>query len=266
MPAALIGVTAVRQHLALNHSMGQDVSLLNNAIPELLAGLGCAPLLLPPALEGLDLQALMAVIDGLVLSPGQDIAASAYGQLAEVEYLASAAGTGEPFRRPLPLRPDPRRDALEIALYRAAVARGIPVLGVCRGMQLINVAEGGTLWQELPRNSTVQHEIDADGWIHHHLASVVAGSRLSTIVAGERILVSSLHHQGVRVLAPSLAANAIADDGLVEGLELRDARFVIGMQGHVERSLINQPGNVALWRAFAAEAVHQRNHHARQLR
>lgn len=253
----IIAVSTSRQHISLNYSASQDLTFSNNSVINILVSLGCIPLLIPNALAASDCHDVLSHIDGLVLSSGQDIAPEQYGQQGVVEYDSRFAGTGEAYRRPLILRPDPDRDRLEIALYRGAVARAIPVVGLCRGMQLINVAEGGTLHQEVPDNKGTRHQIDRDGWMHCHDLDIVPGTRLHHIVQDRRINISSVHHQGIDRLAPGLIANSHAGDGLIEGIEKMDG-FVIGLQGHFERSLENQPANIKVWNAFAHHAFERK--------
>lgn len=255
-PIILLSTSSDR--LALNHSAGQDVSFVSNAYVDLLVGLGCLPVLVPNGLGDGDVAALLACASGLVLSSGQDIMASQYGQTAKVVYEAGVSGLGQPYRRPSAWMPNPQRDHLESALYRGAVSRALPVLGVCRGMQLINVAEGGTLLQELVENGSVRHGIDADGWINYHDIDILPGTRLHEITDSRCISMSTVHHQGIDVLAPSLVANAYSRDGLIEGLERPGNSFVLGLQGHIEKTLENLPAHLMIWRSFANHATTSR--------
>jgi len=129
----------------------------------------------------------------------------------------------------------PRRDELEQEAFEHCVGEGKPVLGVCRGMQFVNVALGGTMLQDL-RITTVDHEQDGER-SRFHTVDVVPCTRTAAIVGGERtVRVNSRHHQGLRAehVAPDLRVSAVAPDGVVEGVEAADGRFVVGVQFHPE--------------------------------
>lgn len=184
-------------------------------------------------------EAVMARVDGLVLSGGADIAPEVYGETAR-----EAAWRG-----------DFARDALELALYRCAVRAAKPVLGVCRGAQLIGVAEGGSLWQDLPsmRPDSLEHRsqdlYDALG----HGLEIDEGARfLSALFDGEEARVNSVHHQGLRAEPASLRVLARAPDGLAESYVRRDA-WVLAVQWHPEW-MQSRASQRRLFEAFVAAA------------
>ena len=181
---------------------------------------GGLPVILPvlPGTEAAQLERL----DGVLLSGGVDVDPEHFGADHE-------AGLGEV---------DPERDAFELELYRLTRERQIPVLAVCRGFQVVNVAEGGTLHQHLPATTGVwaDHAQTAKPPVLSHRVRLAGGSRLSHAleIAGfgpETLRVNSYHHQGIRDVAPGLTVNAWAPDGLVEGLE---GPGVIALQWHPE--------------------------------
>jgi putative glutamine amidotransferase len=185
---------------------------------------GGLPVILPvlPGTETAQLEHL----DGVLLSGGVDVDPEHFGADHE-------AGLGEV---------DPERDAFELELYRltrnSARERSIPVLAVCRGFQLVNVAEGGTLHQHLPGTTGVwaDHAQTAKPPVLSHRVRIAGGSRLSNALeaAGfgpETMRVNSYHHQGIKDVAPGLTVNAWAPDGLVEGLE---GHGVLAVQWHPE--------------------------------
>jgi putative glutamine amidotransferase len=181
---------------------------------------GGLPVILPvlPGTEGTQLEHL----DGVLLSGGVDVDPEHFGADHE-------AGLGEV---------DPERDAFELELYRLTRERKIPVLAVCRGFQVVNVAEGGTLHQHLPATTGVwaDHAQTAKPPVLSHRVRIAGGSRLSNALeaAGfgpETLRVNSYHHQGVKDVAPGLTVNAWAPDGLVEGLEGPD---LLALQWHPE--------------------------------
>ena len=182
---------------------------------------------------------MLASMDGLLLSGGADIEPSRYGQ---------------PNRGSLDIEPD--RDALEAAAWAAARARSLPVLGICRGFQAINVFSGGSLLQDVSGHAGA-------AWGHGpaktHPTRLVPGTRLARILSPARVVgateVNTYHHQGVRAtdLAPGLVANAWAASpagDLVEGVEAGDGRFLFGVQCHPERQE-STPGEFErLWAVF----------------
>jgi putative glutamine amidotransferase len=159
---------------------------------------------------------LLARLDGLVLAGGVDVEPRQYGGPAH----------------PKVQQPRPDRDALEIGLARLSEQADVPVLGVCRGMQVMAVAAGGSLEQHLPdRLEHVEHS-PAPGTFGWHPVSTAPGSRVADLL-GERVEVPSYHHQGV-LTHPGLVPTAWSEDGIVEALEAPGARFRLGVQWHPE--------------------------------
>ncbi|MCG8417212.1 MAG: gamma-glutamyl-gamma-aminobutyrate hydrolase family protein [Proteobacteria bacterium] len=255
MSRPLIATTTVSANANVQFASRQQLTVLNNTVIQRVVDLDCVPLLVPNLVAPEHLGSLADVMDGLLLSAGCDVDPASYGAQPQVTYGRGVDGFGRPFHRPDSLRPDPARDAVEIALYRAAKARRVPVLGLCRGMHIINVAEGGTLHQELPESSTIAHELDDDGWINYHELRIEPGTRCAQIVETERYFVSSIHHQAISKLGPELRVAGTAEDGIVELIEHRDDQlFIIGVQGHIEKSTKNLRKLQNLWRAFSSRA------------
>lgn len=153
---------------------------------------------------------------------------------------------------------DPVRDAFELALYRAARARGLPILGICRGVQVMVVAEGGSVHQHLTEEGGFhQHDQRAENGELSHRVRLSAGSALARAFGADSVRVNSYHHQGPNRVPPSLRAVAVADDGLVEAVEARAGGFVLGVQWHPEMSFERHPRQLAPFAAFA-EAVRDR--------
>jgi putative glutamine amidotransferase len=191
------------------------------------------PVLLPNL--AVDLEALMQRLDGLLLAGGEDICPERYGE-------------GE--RHPKVVV-TPARDDLEIPLARLAVERGLPVLGICRGIQLLNVALGGTLYQDLPdqRPSAVAHRQTDARHLGTHAFVPDVGSRLAALIGPEPLRVNTFHHQAVRDVAPGLVVCARAEDGLIEALETADGR-VVAVQYHPEDMAPVCPRSAALFAGF----------------
>ena len=251
----LIGVVAAERALPTPTGGTQRAAVVGSAILSVLTEHGACPLLLSPS-AGRDAAArLIELVDGLLLPGGRDLDPSSYGQPARVEYLESVKGCGTAYRRAASERPDRELDAFEIALYRAARARNLPVLGICRGMQLINVAEGGTLHQELSE-AEVRHALGEDGFVHHHELWVEPDSLAQRCLDTTRYFTSSLHHQSVAELGQGLSASARAPDGTVEMLEaVAPDSFVLGIQGHVELTRTNLPRFEGAFARFVAHAA-----------
>lgn len=180
-------------------------------------------------------EAYLARIDGLVVTGGAfDVDPALFG-----------AGT-----RHATVKLKTRRTQFELAVLRGALERGMPILGICGGQQLLNVVLGGTLIQHIPDEiaDCLAHEQSNPRDEPGHEVELVAGSRLAAIAGTSRIAVNSSHHQAVKQVAPGCIADAIAPDGVVEGIEDPRRRFCIGVQWHPEFTL--SPADAALYRAF----------------
>lgn len=178
---------------------------------EAVAACGGIPLLIPYLAEE-NLRDLLDQCQGLLLSGGQDIAPERYGCL------------------PIPEcgQPDPNRDEVELKLFRLAEARKLPILGICRGIQLINTALGGTLSQDVPGHRDTVHSI-----------TVTPGSLLHPATE-DSCTVNSYHHQVLDILGRGLKVIARGDDGVIEAVESTEYPFLLGVQWHPERSLIRE--------------------------
>jgi putative glutamine amidotransferase len=167
---------------------------------------------------------VVASCAGLLLTGGADVAPERYGE-ARHSTVADV---------------DTARDEYEIALVQAALAAGLPVLAICRGLQVMNVAAGGSLIQDIPSQvgTAVPHQVQNPKDAVAHDVSIVPGSRLAALmgiaVVGGRLPVNSRHHQAVRRIAAGFVVTAAAPDGVIEALELPQARFCVGVQWHPE--------------------------------
>ena len=165
--------------------------------------------------------ALLDRLDGLVVSGGVDIAPGLYG--AETHPAVSAV--------------NPERDRFETAILRGALARDLPVLGICRGIQLLNVVRGGTLIQDIPTETGSEVAHDPPGRARDEVAhgvEIEGGTLLADLLGAGRAEVNSFHHQAVSRLGDGLVVSARSADGLVEGVELAGARFTVAVQWHPE--------------------------------
>jgi putative glutamine amidotransferase len=215
MSAPVIGLTTYREQAAWG-VWHQRADLLPAQYAGAVESVGGVPLLLPPVSAPGAAEAVVARLDGLVISGGADVDPSRYGATAHPR----TAGW----------RPD--RDTWELALLDAADSVGLPVLGVCRGMQLMAVHAGGTLDQHTP--DLVGHDAHSPGGDEFGSIRVATdpSSRLATLV-GTTVTVSCHHHQSVRD-APGFRAVATAADGTLEAIEAPTERFCVGVQWHPE--------------------------------
>jgi putative glutamine amidotransferase len=168
--------------------------------------------------------AVVSNASGLLLTGGGDVDPMLYGEAPHATYQPSEGG----------------RDAFEIALLRAAADAGLPIFAICRGMQVLNVAFGGTLVQDIPSmvNGAVHHSVPEPRFALAHEVWVAGGSKLGEIMAekleGEILQVNSRHHQAVNVVAPGWEVSGTAPDGVIEAIEQPDFPFRIGVQWHPE--------------------------------
>jgi putative glutamine amidotransferase len=205
----------------------------DNSLPyeQALRDAGIEPLLLHPGDD------IPAGVSGLVLMGGNDVNPARYGEAPQSET--------EP--------PDDARDELECALIQDALARDLPLLAICRGLQILNVQHGGTLVQNL--DAAARHRVRTpDRGLPAHQVAIVRGTKLAAI-AGECLTwdVNSRHHQAIAKLGDGLSISARdTEDGTIEAVERSDKRFVIGVQWHPENQSAGDERQAKLFRAFAA--------------
>jgi putative glutamine amidotransferase len=207
---------------------------------------GGLPVVMPP----LELEAIDPLLDrlsGVCLSGGPDLDPETYEERPHPELG--------------PIEPD--LDRFEIALARQADERGLPVLAICRGMQALNVARGGSLHQHLPDRPgvTIDHRQRLPGDQATHTATIAAGSRLARLMGGREAVVNSFHHQAVHRIGQGLRAVAWSPDGVIEGVEAPARDFAIGVQWHAE-SLVARREQAALFRGLVAAAMRFEAHDA----
>ena len=198
----------------------------------------------PEAARAIDTPAeVLAGATGLLLPGGGDVDPRLYG-----------AGWIHPT-----VSIDAERDVLEVALARWAVAIDLPMLGICRGIQVLNVAAGGDLWQDIPAQypSIVTHlepAADRDRRALLHSVGALPGSLVRRLVGGQTMRVNSIHHQAVRCVARGWQVSALAPDGVVEAIECSGRRFALGVQWHPEELVRDAPTARALFEAFCTAA------------
>jgi len=194
---------------------------VNAAYVRAVAQGGGVPLILSQLMGDSNAARALDGCEGLVLTGGEDIDPSHYGAEA-----SAALGSV-----------DAVRDRFELALFAAARSAGLPILGICRGIQLINVALGGTLYQDLPseRPGPVDHNPDAARSARTHHVCLARGSRAAHALGVDRLVPNSFHHQAIRDLTPVLVASGWSDDGVIEAVESRaDDGWLLAVQWHPE--------------------------------
>ncbi|MEV4738018.1 MULTISPECIES: gamma-glutamyl-gamma-aminobutyrate hydrolase family protein [unclassified Microbacterium] len=236
-PAPLIGVTTYLERAQQGVWDVRAAFLPEQYVTGVTESGGIALLLPPQDPDAAD--AAIAGMDGLVLSGGADVAPELYGEA----------------RHPLtdPARTD--RDAWELALFRAAERRRMPVLAICRGLQLVNVARGGTLQQHLPESLGTEKYRLGGGVFAENAVGISAETPFADIIRESEVSVHSYHHQGIGRLGDGLVAAAHSDDGLVQAFVDTSAGHVVGVQWHPEENAEDRrlfADLVAQARVFAA--------------
>ncbi len=190
----------------------------------------------------------LSSLDGILLSGGEDVDPAHYG--------------AEP--HPKTVLAEPERDLYEIGLAREAHRRNVPILAICRGLQVFNVALGGTLVQHIPDaiSGSIRHKVSRRlGTVEGHEVRISASSRLATILGTTCVQTTSRHHQSVADVAPSLICVARTDDGIIEALEGPAARFMIAVQWHPESMMNAGETSKRLFAAFVESAAAMRAEH-----
>ncbi len=240
--APIIGVTTSITTTAASHPSRPERAYLNSAYLLAVQQAAGVPLLLPPRLDDAALGALIERLDGVVLTGGGDIDPARFDELAH----------------PTVSEVSPARDALEIALVEHALGRELPILAICRGLQVLNVALGGSLFQDVGTDpgTQVAHSQEAPRNIPTHRVKIDSGSQLAGVLGVDALGVNSLHHQAIKALGRGLRAVAFAEDGLIEGAELDDeSRFVLGIQWHPEEMVTDSAPARRLFRALVDAAI-----------
>jgi len=257
-PRPVAAIVASVMDLANGRFPGQVTSAKN--VDALIRFSGCLPIIVPSVGENLDTRAFLEHIDGLVLTGGR-------ANIEPHHY------DGPPF--PPDEARDPFRDHTALSLVRACVAEKIPVFGICRGIQELNVALGGSLHYRLHlvdgledhRMPQTENPSAEEVFRLRHTLHFPPGSTLGSLAGGEPVKVNSLHGQGIDRLAEALRAEAIAEDGVIEAVRLRnDPTFTVGVQWHAEWRPENHPFSRRLFEEFGAAATARAAHRRRLTR
>jgi putative glutamine amidotransferase len=203
---------------------------------------GGIPVLIPLLLDEAEMQAALERMDGVLIPGGGDMEPARFGGI----YHPTMYGI------------DPLRDEFEINLVRHTVKQQKPVLAICRGIQVFNVALGGTLWEDV--GSMMPDAVKHDYYQQHprnylaHTVDITADSCLAHYLQTTKTYVNSLHHQGIRKLAPDVRATAVAPDGLIEAIEIPSHPFAIGVQWHPENLVHDDPSMLRLFEGLVEAA------------
>jgi putative glutamine amidotransferase len=237
MTAALIGITTAH----MPHPEGLPMVAVQESYVRSVLNAGGVPVLIPLGLQYSDLQVIFGRIDGILLTGGGDIDPQRFDGEAH----------------PTVHQVDPERDEIEIWLAEESVRSGKPFLGICRGIQVINVAFGGSLYTDISsqRPNSLAHEwVPGRPWSHlAHSIRVEEGSRLAEILGGTHFEVNSLHHQAISRIKDDFKITAFAPDDVIEAIEHTQHPFGIAVQWHPEW-LQDHPPMQALFRAFVQAA------------
>jgi putative glutamine amidotransferase len=211
------------------------------AYPGAVSRGGGAPMIVPPFAPESDVEAILDRVDGVVVSGGPDIHPCLYGQEEHPQLGPTDLGL----------------DRFELGFVRRALERDLPLLGICRGAELLNVARGGTLIQHVDG-----HRQAEEARVPTHDVRIEEGSNLAGVLGSTQVAVNTFHHQAIDALGGGVRAVGWSDDGLVEAIELEGPDFAIGVQWHAE-GLIDEPHHCALFATFASAA---QRHRARAVR
>jgi putative glutamine amidotransferase len=236
----LIGLSTYRSPAQMDGYDTDFVALPAQYLEAITLGGGVGVLIPPQPLRPEDARRILSALDGLVICGGWDIDSRRYGQ--------------EPTEKMEEV--DPLRDATEDTLLRAAREMDMPVLGICRGLQMLNVHLGGTLHQHVEDVTGSNIYRKPGGLFTTEMMSVEDGTRLATIFDGEPVVPGPVqHHQAIDVVAPGLVVSARGPDGIVQGVEDPGKRFCVAVQWHPEENL----DDVRIFRALIDQAREYRN-------
>lgn len=200
----------------------KNTSYIKNLYCEALMEAGAAPMLLPLSTNEDLINAYIDKCDGLMVTGGPDVDASYYGE-NNMTYNGELS---------------PYRDTMELELINKAFEAKKPILGICRGMQVINVALGGTLYQDIhtqiKERPLIKHSQNAPRWYETHKVNIKRDSFIGRCFNAETVPVNSFHHQAVKDIAPDFEPTAWSEDGIIEGIEYSKNTFIIGVQWHPE--------------------------------
>lgn len=249
--------------LTTSHDIQTDETIQAPYCPRAILAAGGIPVILPLEASEDDLRQLVSTLDGFLFTGGPDVHPFLFGE-------ETRAGCGSV---------SVKRDRMELALLKLAIEQRKPIMGICRGIQLINIGLGGTIYQDIPsqteRAFPIAHQQPFPHRVPSHTVKIAEDSLLADVISGKFpetaphadrplsqtvIRVNSTHHQAVRDTAPPLTACAFAPDGIIEGVTMKDYPYLIGVQWHPEYLWEEDPAAMNLFKALVkAAAVPSRN-------
>ncbi|PYG87206.1 putative glutamine amidotransferase [Ruminiclostridium sufflavum DSM 19573] len=212
----VIGITAA-------HDFEKDTSSLKGDYYEAITQCGAVPVLIPATEEKAVWAEYLHISDGIIFSGGPDVDAVYFGK-GNMPYANEIS---------------PVRDSMEIFIAKQALAADKPVLGICRGIQIINIAAGGRIFQDIYAENAadkqlLKHSQQAPRWFQIHNINILGGTILHNVFGEDALRVNSFHHQAVSKIAPGFTINAYADDGIIEAISHEGKKFALGVQWHPE--------------------------------
>jgi putative glutamine amidotransferase len=239
----LIGITCSRTVGGAwgQYSLGHFMDYIYEEYCQAILSCGGAPVIIPVTQDTETFKTVFDRLDGLLLSGGPDVNPKFYGE------------------QPLPTlgEVDEGLDQLEMEAARFAFRKNLPILGICRGIQVLSVSQGGALYQDIPSQvrDSIGHAQKADKSVLTHSIRIERGSRLYNIFKKKEIWVNGKHHQAIKDLAKGFVISAYATDGIIEAIEYPSKKFVIGVQWHPEGTWENDVYSKRLFRAFVQAAT-----------
>ena len=238
MTRPLIGITC-------DYDMEKQTTKLHRGYYDAIVEAGGLPVLMPNIHEE-NACKILAFLDGLLLSGGNDVEPAYFGEAPHIKLGFINAC----------------RDSLEINLCRQAMERDIPILGICRGVQLMNIAMGGTIYQDLESQwiagQLQKHSQLAPDWYGSHEVELDLNSRLFRMLGVKKLRTNSFHHQAIRDLASCFRATAWCGDGVVEGIEALSHTFAVGVQWHPEKMWQKDEKMLGLFEGLVSAAKRRR--------
>jgi putative glutamine amidotransferase len=239
----LIGITCSRSTGGAwgIYSLGHFMDCAFSEYSEAVLHAGGAPVIIPVAQDKKSLDAILESVQGIILTGGPDLHPRHYGE-------EPASGLGEV---------DEALDSMELNVASMAVHGDLPVLGICRGIQVLNVCLGGRLYQDISSEvqQSICHAPRVDKGVHTHRIRIEPGTRLHDLFRKREIWVNGKHHQSIKRPAPELVVSARAKDGIIEGVEHPGKRFVLGVQWHPEGTWRNDAFSKKLFSALVKAAA-----------
>ncbi len=229
MSQPIIGIVSNREYIEKG-IYKKPIHNVNDDYLNMIYRCGGVPIIIPNTNTFDSLKPIVDKFDALLLIGGEDVSSNCY--------------LGEKSKNP--------RDNFEIEIYNYFKKNKKPILGICRGLQIINVAEGGTL--KNIDSSKIEHKIGMDGWINYHEIEIKNNTKLKKLISKTNYTISSVHHQAIDKLGKSLVVSATASDGVIEAIEYFDEIFIVAFQGHIEKCLNNYGDYINVIKKFIEEA------------